>query len=246
MTTLPKAAWDQGVTISEAVETYSSDELWGQFETLHEKLFPEIPADLPQEPIDWNPQPLLAASPTEEFPKYLEIQERLKAEIITLLRNGDLLGVGFLRPKYRGSEPMWISADCWNPAARISWENSELWVYGKIFAEIRIVRPRNRVAISDNSATEAIRLAPFPGRDRAGRPTRANEIKAAYDELKLEGRIDFSSLRANLGEIQSRVQKRAGVDSNLTTGLRYNAVRKAIGAEFQKDKAERASQKSSL
>lgn len=245
MTTLPKSAWDQGVTISEAIETYSNDELWGQFETLHEKLFPEIPADLPQEPIDWNPQPLLEASPTVEFPKYLEIRERLKAEIIALLRNGTLLGIGFLRPKYRGSEPMWISADCWIADARISWENSELWVHGKIFAEIRVVRPHDRVSISDSSATQAVRLAPIPGPNRAGRPTRANEIKAAYDELKLEGRINFSSLRANLGDIQSHVQKRAGADSKLLTGLQYNAVRKAIGAEFQKDKAERVSSKSS-
>ncbi|MGH6973239.1 MAG: hypothetical protein ACRED7_11880, partial [Stellaceae bacterium] len=139
-----------------------------------------------------------------------------------------------------GTEPMWISADCWNEGGRISWDNSELWVHGKIFADIRVVRPRVPTTISESSIAQVVQLAPSPGQNRSGRPTRAPEIKAAYEELNSEGRIDFSnSLRANLPVIQSRVHSRAGSDSKLTTGLEYNAVRKAIGAEFQKEKAER-------
>ena len=240
MTTPPKSAWDRGVTLAEALETYSSDELWRQIEPLNEKYLLVMPADLPPEPIRPEPQPLLAVSPIEDYPKFLELLEKLRAEIISLLGNGELLGVGFLRPKHRGTEPMWISADCWNEGGRISWDNSELWVYGKIFAEVRIVRPRVPTAIGENSTAQVVQLAPSPGRNRSGRPTRAPEIKAAYEELKSEGGIDFgSSVRANLPAIRSRVNQKAGSDPASTQGLEYEAVRKAIGAEFQRDKAER-------
>lgn len=240
MTALPKSAWDQGVTLSEALEIYSSDELWQQIEPLNEKYLLVMPEDLPPEAIKWGPQTPLAVSPTQDYPKFLELHEKLKAEIRSLLRNGELLGVGFLRPQHHGTEPMWISADCWNEGGRISWDNSELWVHGKIFADIRVVRPRVPTTISESSIAQVVQLAPSPGQNRSGRPTRAPEIKAAYEELNSEGRIDFSnSLRANLPVIQSRVHSRAGSDSKLTTGLEYNAVRKAIGAEFQKEKAER-------
>ncbi len=233
------------MSLSEALEMYSSEEIWREFETLHEKLFPEIPADLPLQPIKWEPQPPLAVSPTEELPKYFGLHEKLKAEIIVLLRKGELLGVGFIRPKYRDAEPRWISANYWNDGCQISWDNSELWAHGKVFADVRVVRPQVPTTISDESDTQAIRLAASPGRNRSGRPSRASEIKAAYEELKLEDKIDFSSLRANLSAIQSRVHTRAGSDPTSTKDLEYNAVRKAISAEFRKDKAERASSKPS-
>src|SRR5208282_4634086 len=99
MTTPPKSAWDQGVTLSEALEMYSSDELWRAFETLHKKFIPTIPADHPDELIKWAPQPPLVFSPMKEFGKYMGLHKKLKDEIISLLRIGELLGVGFLRQK---------------------------------------------------------------------------------------------------------------------------------------------------
>lgn len=245
MTTSPKSAWDRGVTLSEAVEVYSSDELWRQIEPLNERYLLVMPADLPPEPIKREPQPLLEVSPTEDYPKFLELLEKLKAEIISLLRNGELLGVGFLRPKHRGVEPRWISANHWNEGCRPSWDNSELWADGKVFTDVRVVRPQVPTTISEGSDTQAIHLAPSPGLNRSERPSRSPEIKAAYEELKSDGGIDFSnSLRANLPVIQSRVHSRAGSDPTSTKDLEYNAVRKAIGAKFQTDKAEKASSKS--
>lgn len=38
--------------------------------------------------------------------------------------------------------------------------------------------------------------------------------------------------------IQQRVHKRAGSDPTSTKDLEYEAVRKAIGADFQRDKAK--------
>lgn len=174
--TSPKSAWDQGVTLSEALEMYSSDELWRAFETLHEKLLPTIPADHSDEPIKWDPQSSLTHSPMEEFGKYMGLHKKLKNEIISLLRIGELLGVGFFRPKYRGAEPIWISANNWNEGCRISWDSSDLWIHGKIFMEVRVVRPRVPITISRDSAAQAIQLAPSPRRKRSRRPTRANEI----------------------------------------------------------------------
>lgn len=171
MMTSPKSAWDQGVTLSEALEMYSSDELWRAFETLHEKLLLTIPADHADEPIKWDSQPLLTFSPIEEFGKYMGLHKKLKDEIISLLRIGELLGVGFFRQKYHGAEPIWISANNWNEGCRISWDISDLWINGKIFTEVHVVRPRVPTTISGDSAAQAIQLAPPPGRKRSGRPT---------------------------------------------------------------------------
>lgn len=243
MTSLSKIAWDRGVKLSEALEMFSSDELWREFETLHEKLFPEIPADLRPEPIKWEPQPQLAVSPTAELPKYLELRKKVETEIIGFLRTGKLLGVGFLKPNFRGAEPRWISANDWNDGCKISWDNSGLYTKDKDFTDVRVVRPKVPISISDASDMQAIQLAPFPGRNRSGRPSLASEIKTAYEELKSEDKLDFGSLRANLSAIQFRVNKRIGADPASTKDLRYNAVRKAIGEEFLRDKLENDSSK---
>lgn len=159
------------MTLSEALEMYSSDELWRAFKTLHEKFIPTIPADHSDEPSKWDSQPPLAFSPTKEFGKYMGLHKKLKDEIISLLKIGELLGVGFLRQKYHGAEPMWISANNWNKDCRISWDSSDLWIHGKIFTKVRIVRPRIPTIISGVSAVHAIQLAPSPGRKRSGCPT---------------------------------------------------------------------------
>ena len=245
MTTPPKTAWDQGVPLSATLEMYSSEELWREFETLREKFDSVIPADFPHELFKEVPQPALAVSPAEEASKYLGLHDKLKAEIIALLRNGKLLGVGFLRPKNRDAEPRWISANHWNDGYKISWDKSELWADGKVFMDVRVVRPHVSTTISEGSDTQDIRLAPPPGRNRPGRPSRASEIKAAYKELKLESKIDFSSIDANLLTIQARVHSRAGEDSTSTKDLEYDAVRKAITADFHRDKAEHESSQSS-
>jgi|ERR1700733_1202675 len=246
MTTLPKAAWDRGKSLSAALETFSSDDLWQEFEPLHEKFTETIPTDFPHEKIKLEPQPLLELSPTEEFPKYLALLERLKSEIVVFLRTGKLLGVGFLRPKNRGAEPRWISADYWNDGYKnkISWENSELWSDGKVFTDVRVVRPQVPITIGEGADNQNIQLAPSPSRKRPGRPSLASEIKAAYDELKSEGKIDFGSIGANVSAIKFRVCSRAGLDPTSTKGLEYDAIRKVITTDFRKDKTEHKSLKS--
>jgi hypothetical protein len=222
---------------------YSSEALWREFERLHEKLFPEIPADLPPEPIRWESQPQLAVSPTAELPKYQELQKNIEIEIIGLLRTGGLLGVGFLKPKFRGAEPRWIPANDWNDDCKISWENSGLYSKDKDYADVHVVRPKVPISISAASDMLAIQLAPSPGRNRSGRPSLASEIKAAYEELKSEDKIDFGSIGANVAAIKSRVCSRFGLDPASTKSLKYDAVRKVITADFRKDKIEYKSSK---
>jgi hypothetical protein len=266
MTPPTKTAWEQGLNLADALERYSDETLWREHVNLSHQLFPHIPEDLPPQPINWEPQPLLAKTPTEEFGRYLRLEQQLRTALLEKLRDGALKAIAYVRPKHRGDDPVWIAPDQWSPDG-VSWEESELLVNGNQFAEVRIVDLATEVmeaTMSGAFSVEATRTppaAPAPGdvvrvvlvhsepvepvpsatRRRRGRPTRALEIQDAYDALKNSAEIDFKkSLRANLPAIQAAACRLTAIDPPSTKGLGYEVVRRTIGWKFFRDKAEAA------
>src|ERR1700730_6221317 len=234
--TLPAlSAWEEGVPLWGAVEKYSNESLWNEYVTLTNVLFPTISGDLIEEPGEPKPDPPLDEDPTQRFLKLNKrrslIEDQVKSEILTLLKMELLSAVAYTSPRLRGREPIWIEPACWG-RGKVDWNRSELWVDGSRFEDVRIIQPLA------STAAEAVAARPpiLPER-KPGRPSRAEEVELAYAALRKVGKIDFTrSLKANLPTILRGVHELSRNPAN-PRGLGYEAVRLAVGEQFQQDQA---------
>ena len=117
MTTPELSAWEEGVSLWEAVAKYSNEDLWNKFATLSEELNPKIPKAAPNELRKWEHAPPLEEDPVKRYnilsDKLGLIEGQLKSEIITSLIAGILLGVAYVPPRLRGRDPVLIDPDSW-------------------------------------------------------------------------------------------------------------------------------------
>lgn len=243
MTTPVQAAWKNGVVLWDALKTFPDLERVNRYIELWDRVFPQIPKDLSLRPITFEPQPLLAEDPTKLYWELDKLQKTLQSEILNLLERGHLLGIGYTTPRYRDAEPVWIDAALWN-GGRVSWDDSELWTADKQFSEVRIVRPMVP-SLTPSLTTPAIELE-LGEPTKRGRPPSGPAIRSAYAAAKAAHKIDFSrSLADNLSVIQSYADVPIKTGSSAPRGFGYDAVRRAIGEEFKRDKAQATSAKSS-
>jgi hypothetical protein len=229
------SAWQEGVSVWGAVEKYSNETLWNEYVTLTNVLFPPISEDLIDELREWKPDPPLDEDPVERFLKLNHrrnlIEDQVKSEILTLLKTEFILAVAYTSPRLRGRDPIWIEPDCWG-RGKVDWTRSELWVDGSRFEEVRIIQP-----LTSTAAEAVAAIPPIVPERKPGRPSRAEEIELAHVPLRKAGKIDFTrSLRANLHTIQQAVHELNGNPQDLK-GLRYEAVRLAVGEQFRQDQA---------
>jgi hypothetical protein len=235
MTISALSAWKEGVSLWGAVEKYSNEHLWNESITISEELSPKIQEYQPNEPIKWEAAPPLEEDPVKRYQiltnRLSRIDDQLKSEIIMLLSTGNLLAVGYVPPRLRGRDPIWIDRDCWD-RGKVDWAQSQLWGDRNRIEEVRVVRPPAA------TAAEAIAsISPTIPPRSPGRPSRAEEIKLAYSALREERKIDFTrSLRGNLTIIQQAVHKLSEGPPDLK-GLGYEAVRLAVGQQFRQDQA---------
>jgi hypothetical protein len=135
-------AWKEGFALWDAVQKYSNKELWDQFVTISEELHPQIPENSADEQISWEPTPPLQEDPVERFirlrQRLAQLEAHLKSEIITSLSAGILLAVGYVPPRVRDREAVWVKPPCWD-RGRADWNHSRLWVDGNRFDEIRVI-----------------------------------------------------------------------------------------------------------
>jgi hypothetical protein len=191
------------------------------------------------ESVARGPDPPLAEDPVKRYmllaEQHTQIENQLKSEIVTLLRNGILLAAGYTSPRLRGRVPVWIEPECW-ATGTIDWDQSELWVNGNRFEEVRIIR-----SYASGAAEAVASISPPQPPRRPGRPSRADEIRLAYDALRDAGKIDFTlSLRANLPTIREAVRTLGGTPSD-EQGLGDEVMRRIIGKQFKHDKETRMS-----
>jgi hypothetical protein len=213
------SAWNEGVSLWNAVEKYSNEQLWNEYIILDDDLF--SPRENYPDPVN-NFQELAQ--------KHTIIGNQLTSEILTLLKTGLLLAVAYRSPRLRHQDPVLIDSDSWR-RGKVNWERSELWIDGNRFEEVRVLRPP-----ASKTAEAIAAISPAEPQRSPGRPSRAKEIKAAYTEVRDAGKIDFAlSLNANLPTIQQGVHALSGNLSN--EGLKYEAIRHAVGKQFRRDKA---------
>lgn len=223
------SAWERGATLADALE-FSDPVLFAEFSALFEKLFSLIPpVDL--RPLYANSPPLpLPYDPVKDVPRLYEMEEHLKSKLIHMLKNGDLVSVGYPLPRNREQQPEWIPSNRWLKEGT-SWNTSGLWGEGYAYEDVRILRsPQSTLA-------EIIAEVPDPepyrrrGRPRSPRPL----ILRAYEELRDKDRINFNSLERNLPLIRAAVLR---VD-NSAKGLGKQTVRSTISEQFARDREAR-------
>jgi hypothetical protein len=197
----------------------STEQLWNEYVIIDDALF--SPRENHSDPVRHF---------QELSHKHTIIGNQLTSETLTLLKTGLLSGVAYKSPRLRNQNPIWIEPNFWERGV-VNWEESELHIDGSRFEQIHVIRPpssKTAEAIADISPAEPPRSP--------GRPSRAKEIKAAYTEVRDAGKIDFAlSLNANLPTIQQGVHALSGNPSN--QGLKYEAIRRAVGEQFERDKA---------
>lgn len=148
---------------------------------------------------------------------------KLKDRIIASIKRGLLKAVGYAVPRKPADMPVEVPPDLW--AGRVSWE-------------------RNSVE-GNGLRVEAVRVFPAswlktPAKVQ-GRPSRQDEIAAAYSELKQAHRIDYAS--ATLASIALQVQAQIlAQHPNHPEGLRgvgEKAIQLAIADDVRAEKAAR-------
>ncbi len=126
--------------------------------------------------------------PVLEDPRYLEASKLTneESEILRLLNerltrfltNGQLIGLGYALPRTPDAKAVQIPPDVW--AGWIHWEKDKVEGNGLKFIAVRIVRP---VAPTQSKKVER------PTETAKGRPSRQQQIEAAFWALDEEGSI---------------------------------------------------------
>jgi hypothetical protein len=225
-----EVVWHGGVTLFEALEVYADRELWTEYEALRALLMPTLP---PEDLID---ELLKLADPaTAELPadpglwkgQFERLDAAVKEGVIRQLAAGELLAIGYVRPRRRRDKPIWIPPPEWKHG-NVSWQKSELWVGGSGLQDVRVIPSPSATA----RALVATLAAPSPPR-RAGPPSYQEQIVRAYETLCAEGEIEWSSLKSNVERIAKLA--RLLLENPNARGFTRETIRKAIGERFARD-----------
>jgi hypothetical protein len=148
----------------------------------------------------------------------LELRNRLIAQTLTWIRTGQLRAFGYAEPRRPADSPIEVPGDLWSGI--VSWEKDLVERHGLKVAAVRLIPS---VWLQDNSEPK-----------RPGRPSRIDEISAAYESLKSTGRIDFKnlSLKAAAMLVSEHAQMLNPNHPEAAKGLQHLAVQKVIRDDF--------------
>ncbi|WP_037317873.1 hypothetical protein [Ruegeria halocynthiae] len=113
-----------------------------------------------------------------------DLLKRAEQQITDYLLDGTYRGYGFDRPRTLDTEPVRIPAECWK--GPVSWVGNEVSYQSLTFSQVRVRMMREHL--------DPILKKPFDTPvPKAGRPTVAPAIEAAFHALHKIGEIDLSA-----------------------------------------------------
>ena len=226
------AAWQEGVPLWAAVEKYSPEALWNRYVELRNTARPYVPDGPIITPTLADGSSTVSDSPLGQLAELSALEHELTSAIVDLLCGQKLFALGYLKPRLRrNAEPILISAEFWKQG-EIDWNNSEFLFEHVTYIEVRVI-PSPEFREGDKVDAELQPREP-------GGPSLKSDMETVYADLKRTNKIDFKkSLRANLPAIQKAVRERVDPARPLAEirGIKYEAVRMAIGDQFKRDKA---------
>ncbi len=234
--------WDEGLTLHQAKFRYGERELVERYRQIQQAdprtallqvLSDQIeaitkPKTNPAETILQDPRFQAASKLSKEEN---DIDRQLDARIVGFLKAGQLVGLGYALPRAPDAMPVRIPSDVW--AGRIHWKDDKVEGNGLAFIAVRIVRP-----IAAAPTQKALR-APEPTK---GRPSRRDQLEAAFHALDDEGRIPnhpdnkkalFNALLDKLDELYP---EQAGDRRGLSDKTLYKLVSDLIEAKHLNSK----------
>lgn len=178
--------------------------------------------------------------PTVEDPRFkeatalnteqLEIHRELEKRLLGFLSRGQLVGIGYSLPRTPDARPAEIPQDVWT--GRVKWDKDEVDGNGLRFIAVRVVRPQT-VASTPQIQT----LAPDISK---GRPSRREQVEAAFWALDKEGRIpDFPDNKKSLfapiiDKIDELFPEEAGNRAGLRDKTLYSIISNLLDARTLK------------
>lgn len=154
---------------------------------------------------------------------------QVQEDFRTQLEKGKLIGIGYLSPRKISDAPQLIPADLWQ-LGKINFEKSEIENGSLTFENVRIIRfDGNKKIVGNNQSANISKFTPaLP--NPVGRPSSRDKIITAYEELKREGKIDFSKPMTHAYSI---IQRLLFFRYKTEKGFRNEAIRLAIRDDFQ-------------
>jgi hypothetical protein len=225
-------AWIDGKTLSEAIEAYSNEVNWIEFETFYKHFSKGFPSSRNIASGVWydetNPPPVDPAWQAK-YQRMLRLLRDLQYEIFLRLQTGSLSAVGKVDGAPRGAPPEWIEPVDWS-FDQIDWDYSILRTAKRVFSEIRVIDVLFKDATSYLRDSEA---------RSPGRPSRREtDILPAIRYLKAQIPGFPRSLK-NMAAVIRAVRDVAVArnPSGSSKGLGDDAIREAIKTELAADLA---------
>tara|TARA_E500000305_G_scaffold109307_1_gene113935 strand:+ start:2098 stop:2760 length:663 start_codon:yes stop_codon:yes gene_type:complete len=148
-----------------------------------------------------------------------ELRRELEDEVLSRLRSGELIGIGYDVPRRSDDEPKQVPRDAWTLSS-MKWDRDEVKGNGLHLSAVRIVL-----------------IEPVKNK-KVGRPGTETLIAQAFDELHSEGKIDVSkTIRAHFEVIRERVWLNNPSLNRDQTGLGDKALSKHLSPLFQDAKS---------
>lgn len=157
--------------------------------------------------------------PTDEL-RNLETQ--IEQHAFRQIREHNLLAYGFACPRKSNDQPVLVPPDLWSGFR--GWNKGDHLEHNGLRIEAIKLIPAHWLHSKDTP--------------RQGRPSRTDEIKSAYEQLKEMGQIDFknSSLKAVASQVSEYAQISNPSHPDGDKGLSYLTVRKVILDDFHAEK----------
>ncbi|WP_425410757.1 hypothetical protein [Hyphococcus sp.] len=224
----PQEAHKSGLSLKDALDKYG---IWRRYN--NKEYSP--PHELPD---NWENDPAylggaignLVDAAFEPGRRRYEVQQEFRRQ----LENGKLIGIGYLSPRQINHAPQLIPADIWQ-LGKINFEKSEIENESLKFEGVRIIKPSKNKKISGNKQSPKVAELRNPSPNPVGRPSSREKIFAVYEELKSNGKIDFSKPMTHAyPAIRAHLVEKYGTEK----GFKNEAIRIAITKDFQAE-AER-------
>lgn len=147
-----------------------------------------------------------------------QLTRTLKERILKAVETGYLKACGFAVPRKPSDVPIEVPTDLWS--GRVKWEDNSIYGHGMRMEAVRVFPFRW--------------LEPEEGK-RPGRPSRVDEIRQCYEELKANGKIDFSRPnKAIAQQVRAHILAKPGNEDE--AGLGELAIQRAIRDDINAEK----------
>lgn len=156
------------------------------------------------------------------------LEERLKANCLRYVREGNLHAFGYAAPRRPDDHPIEVPNDLWTHP--VYWRNDTLIGDGLEMVAVRLIPAKWILQLQEISPQKPAR--------RQGRPSREHQILEAWNTLLANGEIDFKAHKIDAyRKVREEVMKRQPDQGE--TGLGNDALRKTLAERWDQSRAEK-------